>query len=279
VVKGYAFIHDSIRYTLVDTPGFDDTFESDQVITDKILSWLNSFYRPGTRLNGILYLHSIALPKMQGSAFDSLDMFRKLCGTNALSHVVLATTFWSSTETVLGENRARELAQNDAFWGRMIKNGSRILRLENSAISAMKALWEVSKASKIMLQAQEEMAEGGRPPERTTAAQFLAPITADGRDTWYTERLKRQKEEEIKQIQRLEEMQMHLNSIDDTLAKVMKKADLERMRLCRSRQSYYKSHKCHCQLMGRAKCTKCRRKIGKLFYRKFNSSSTSHGLY
>lgn len=278
MVKGYIFINDNIRYTLVDTPGFDDTFESDPIITDKILSWLDSSYRSGMRLNGILYLHSIAVPRMQGSAFDNLDMFRKLCGTNALSHVVLATTFWSSTETMLGENREKELAQNDAFWGRMMKNGSRVLRLENSAISAMKALWEVSKGSKIMLQAQEEMAKGGRASERTTAAHFIASITTDGRGARYTERLKKQKEEEIKQMERLQEMQVHLNSIDDILAKVVKQADLERMRLSRSRQSYYKSHKCHCQLVGRAKCTNCRRKVGKVFYRKFNSLFTVRSL-
>ncbi|KAF2796477.1 hypothetical protein K505DRAFT_195785, partial [Melanomma pulvis-pyrius CBS 109.77] len=229
-VKGYTFSSNNIHYTLVDTPGFNDTFESDQVITEKILEWLESSYRAGMRLNGILYLHSIALPKMQGSAFENLCMFKKLCGDNTLSHVVMGTTFWNHTELAVGEKRERELTQDNRFWGRMMKEGSRILRLKDDATSALEALVEVSKGSKVTLQAQNEMVEEGKTVEQTTAAQFVASCTRDSRGSWQSEVLQKQRDEARKRMEKLEEMRAQLDSGDEILSKVRKQAEEERAR-------------------------------------------------
>ncbi|KAF2690594.1 hypothetical protein K458DRAFT_398611 [Lentithecium fluviatile CBS 122367] len=158
-VHDYSFVHQGIRYTLVDTPGFNDTFESDETVTANILQWLESSYRAGAKLNGILYLHSIAAPKMAGSAFDNLCMFRKLCGEDALKHVVLATTFWGTMDPATEERRESALMQDRKLWGRMVSAGSKVVRLENTRESALDALRVVSGASKITLAAQHEMVD------------------------------------------------------------------------------------------------------------------------
>ena len=44
-IHGYSFIDDNITYTLIDTPGFDDTYESDEAIAIKISQWLASSYQ------------------------------------------------------------------------------------------------------------------------------------------------------------------------------------------------------------------------------------------
>src|SRR5438045_5654951 len=55
-VNAYRFSHGSTNYVLVDTPGFDDSSMSNEEVTTKILRWLLSSYRSGTRLNGIIYI-------------------------------------------------------------------------------------------------------------------------------------------------------------------------------------------------------------------------------
>jgi hypothetical protein len=58
-VNAYRFLHRSTNYVLVDAPGFDDSSVSNEEITTKIIQWLQSSYRSGTRLSGIIYIHNI----------------------------------------------------------------------------------------------------------------------------------------------------------------------------------------------------------------------------
>ena len=52
---------------------------------------------------GIIYLHEITLKHMTDTALKNLDMFRKLCGDDALMKVVLGTTKWGE----VGDNREK----------------------------------------------------------------------------------------------------------------------------------------------------------------------------
>ena len=98
---------------LVDTPGFGDTYVDDADILFDIGSWLESMYdsrdshghKGETKLTDIVYLHDISLTHMLGPISKSLDVFQKLCGTDALKRVVLCTTKWSDTYQEDGEKR------------------------------------------------------------------------------------------------------------------------------------------------------------------------------
>jgi hypothetical protein len=169
-VKSYHFNHGSIKFTLVDTPGFDDSRSSDQIIIGKILAWLHRSYCEDTQLNGLIFIHRISDPKMGGTALSNLRMFRQLCGPDCLKNVVLGTTFWGSVDMATGERREKELVENDQFWGRMVAKGSQVVRLKEDRPSNLKVLLKVAKNNrKIVVEAQKEMLAGKSAPETSAA--------------------------------------------------------------------------------------------------------------
>ena len=79
-VAVYDFEHENISFSLVDTPGFDDTLGNDAVIVDSIVRWLGE----RKKLSGILYFHRIIDPRLTGTARANLRIFKRLCGDDDL---------------------------------------------------------------------------------------------------------------------------------------------------------------------------------------------------
>lgn len=86
------------------------------------------------KLAGIIYLHDISENRMFGTSRKNLDMFRKLCGDDALKNVILATTKWAGVSPELGARREKQLA--DMYWNEMIDHGSTVVRFNDSHPSA-----------------------------------------------------------------------------------------------------------------------------------------------
>jgi hypothetical protein len=172
-VQPYKFIHNGITYVLVDTPGFNDTNESDEDIMNRILVWLEASFRRGTRLNGIVYLHRIIDPKLQGSALQNARMFRQLCGPDCFKNIFLGTTFWESVPPGVGEQREQELKMNFEFWGAMIKKGSQVVRLENNREDGLRILEQIARKDKITLQSQQELVMEKKSYQETAAAKVM----------------------------------------------------------------------------------------------------------
>jgi hypothetical protein len=158
----------------VDTPGFDDSRSSDQVIIGKILAWLHKSCCEDTQLNGLIFIHRITDPKMGGTALSNLRTFRQLCGPDCLKNVVLATTFWGSVEKATGVRREKELVENDQFWGRMVAKGSEVVRLNEERLDNLKVLLKIAKNNgKVVVEAQKEML-AGKSASETSAAQEVS---------------------------------------------------------------------------------------------------------
>lgn len=117
-----------MRVHLIDTPGFDDTDRKDTDVLRDLAGWLGVAYKQKILLSGIIYLHRIIDPRMQGTAKRNLHMFQALCGPECLGQIVLVTTMWTLVSPAMGDQRERELMQTEQFWGYMYKNGSQILR-------------------------------------------------------------------------------------------------------------------------------------------------------
>lgn len=142
---------------LVDTPGFDDHSMSNEEVTQKILMWLRSSYQEGTRLNGIIYVHSIAKPRLQGSAMKNMRVFRKLCGEQALGNVILATSFWDTVSQSVGEERESELRTSKNLWAGMIAKGSEMVRLNRGSREAcLQVLELIAAKNQVELAAQTD---------------------------------------------------------------------------------------------------------------------------
>lgn len=121
-------ISNSQTVYLIDTPGFDDTNRSDNEVLSELASWLTASYKASIKLSGIIYLHRITDVRMQGSAKKNLFMFKKLCGPDALSNVILATTMWEQVTEDVGVAREKELMSTPDFWGWMVGKGSQVYR-------------------------------------------------------------------------------------------------------------------------------------------------------
>lgn len=144
---------------LVDTPGFSDTNFSDTEILRRIAAWMKDTYDDGFLLSGIIYLHRIIDPRMEGPSLKNLRMMKKLCGVNSLSNVVLATTMWERVTAEEGSRREAELKQ--VFWKDMIDGGSTVTRITTETGHDARALVKsLLKNKPISTRLQEELHSG-----------------------------------------------------------------------------------------------------------------------
>lgn len=122
------------RLVLVDTPGFDDTYTSDSEILRRIAIWLASSYDSKMKLGGIIYLHNISQPRMLGSDRQNLAVFQDLCGSKALSSVIIGMTKSGDIPQEVGEKRCNELSST--HWKGIIEAGATVYSLRNDTTSA-----------------------------------------------------------------------------------------------------------------------------------------------
>ena len=161
---------------MVDTPGFDDSYESYTITVERIVDWLAKSFSSGSRLNGVIYLQSIQNVRLQGSALDYLLVFKKLCGNDGLKNIILATTFWDMVEERVAVQREIELCEK--FWARLIDKGASIARVSASSKDRYALIERVARNNgKFVLEVQKEVVQQGRDFMNTGAGR-LAYATA-----------------------------------------------------------------------------------------------------
>jgi len=221
-VRSYQFRHGLHNYVLVDTPGFDDQTMSNNDVIKMLLEWLESSYREGQRLNGIIYIHNITKPRMQGSAYQNIRMFRNLCGDDALGNVILATSFWDQVEPTLGERREQELVDSKDFWANMVAKKSRVVRLTSHRSDCLKLLEQIAGNSKCDLLVQQELVTENKAMKDTTLGRQTKDEEIERvdmelrrereaeRDKWKAklEERDKQQKKELKKIKSKHEIQM-----------------------------------------------------------------------
>ncbi|ORX97294.1 P-loop containing nucleoside triphosphate hydrolase protein [Clohesyomyces aquaticus] len=165
---------------LIDTPGFDDTERSDVDTLHEIAYWLSAAYENGIRISGLIYLHRVTNTRLQGAAFRSLNVFKRICGSENYCGIILATTRWDELKPEqigLASSRHRDLCENNQYWGDILEAGGRAVALSAARIDAMKILEHiVGKERKMTLAFQKQMSEELRPIRETDAGKFLSLI-------------------------------------------------------------------------------------------------------
>ncbi|KAH6887450.1 hypothetical protein B0T10DRAFT_71258 [Thelonectria olida] len=219
---------------LIDTPGFDDTNRSDTEVLREVASWLAESYKNKVLLHGIIYLHRITDPRMQGSAKKNLLMFKKLCGEDALRKVVLATTMWDElgANAALGNEREKELIDTPEFWGYMVSKGSRVHRHYNTADSAQRIIKELARGSlRVTLDLQDQMVNERRELIETGAGKEIEAELIEERKKWARE-LKdvRDQMEEAIQLKDMEAQQA-LKEVKDDYKGRIKRLEQQSQRL------------------------------------------------
>jgi hypothetical protein len=202
-----------IRLILIDTPGFDDTYKSDTEVLREIAGYLSLAYSNQVKLAGIVYLHRITDPRIQGSAMRNLRMFKKLCGNDSLGNVVLATTWWDRVDPDIGVTREKELIDTEDFWGGMIKNGSRVFRHLGNLETGMEIVnYLIAKQRRVVLDIQHQMVDLRMPLDQTEAGKEVESERL---------KLKAEFEKKLKDVQ--EEKEEALREKDEESAKMLAK--------------------------------------------------------
>ncbi|KAG6860606.1 hypothetical protein C0995_009427 [Termitomyces sp. Mi166 len=160
------------RIFIVDTPGFDDTSTKDREILRRIAVWMAKSYSNKMKVGGIIYLQEITQARVTGTVRRNFDMFEKLCGPNAASHIILTTTKWSDVKPDVGAQR--EIQLRDQFWNDMLRDGSKMRQFHGTQDSAEKIIKEILVRRALdAAQIQEELVEVDKLLSETEAGRTL----------------------------------------------------------------------------------------------------------
>lgn len=108
---------------------------------------------------------------MTNTLLRNLDLFRNLCGSNALSNVILVTTNWDQLQTIdEGIRNEAELRRN--YWQPLLDSGSQMLRFEYTCSSAWNIIDSLPMDQK-PLEIQREMVDEKKPLYETAAGRSL----------------------------------------------------------------------------------------------------------
>ncbi|KAF9004205.1 P-loop containing nucleoside triphosphate hydrolase protein [Cyathus striatus] len=163
------------RLVIVDTPGFNNTYEDEEEVLKRVSVWLAASYMADMKLCGIIYLYEISQCRMLGATRKNIQMFRRLCGEEALSSVVLGTTKWSEVSDDIRNSRLLQIKQN--FWKEIADCGSEVFKLENTGASAwmvVNFLLQRKMAHDVKLQLSHELVNLRKPLRETEAGQQLS---------------------------------------------------------------------------------------------------------
>lgn len=169
-------IYKGRKVRLIDTPGFDDSNpeHDDSFILKEIASWLVLAYshQPPLLLSGIIYLHPINEVRMKGTSKNNLKMFRAMCGTEAMSCVVLATTMWKNVDESTGWDRQERISKD--YWNNMVEAGSVVVKHDDTRQSALRIVDQImSRKKQVSLKIQQQLVTEGKTVEQTNAGQEL----------------------------------------------------------------------------------------------------------
>jgi hypothetical protein len=160
-IETYQFTHRGRPITLVDTPGFDDSDSTDRDILMKLLKWLKDTQADGQKLSGILYLHRIDAPRMQGSSLRNFGTFKQLCGEGFYKNIMLGTTCWDLVDTNnIGNARELQLKEKGGYWHTLLQRGSQIARVPKDRDLARDLIWSLASHNPTFLESQVEMGQG-----------------------------------------------------------------------------------------------------------------------
>lgn len=194
-IEEVACMIDDRSVTLIDTPGFDDTVLSEHEVLTILTDWLETAFVSGTRLSGIIYLHDITNVRMTSSSIRTLTLFRKLCGDESLSNVLLVSNRWEVCDRSLAAQRQEQLVSDGSFWATLLACGARAHRYEhlsgplvaylrrpfltmkiryrNTRAEAVALVKILLKKPPVALKIQKELVEEGKPLAETNAGAFV----------------------------------------------------------------------------------------------------------
>lgn len=160
---------DGQRITLIDTPGFDDTFKSQADILRDIADFLEHTYQSKRKLAGVIYMHRISDTRVGGIARENFRLFTRICGGHAMQNVMIVTTMWEGVSELVGKDRETELAGKAIFFKDAIDDGARMKRHYDNKQSAQEIIRQFLDRDAQVLLMQKEIVDEHKMLPQTSA--------------------------------------------------------------------------------------------------------------
>jgi hypothetical protein len=130
-------------FHLIDTPGFDNPGRSECETPNEIAFLFTAADEFTIRFSGIIYIHPITDPRIQGTALRSLNILKTLCGPENYRGLVMATNRWdeiTQNQKSNAQSRQLELSDKDRFWGDIKRAGGHVTTSSTSRDDALAIL-------------------------------------------------------------------------------------------------------------------------------------------
>ncbi|KAK4501945.1 hypothetical protein PRZ48_007755 [Zasmidium cellare] len=164
---------------LVDTPGFGDTYRSDEDVFLEIAYTLIKAYEFGIRVSGIVCLQPIIDLRVTGTVRRSLEMLQALCGPDALASVALVANRCGEIDFETRMQRMQELKSKPYFWKDFCDNGSEVFEIEAGREACLSVLDRIiEKGQTYSLRFQEQVVENKMKISDTDAGKAVFSSTS-----------------------------------------------------------------------------------------------------
>ncbi|CAE6510909.1 unnamed protein product [Rhizoctonia solani] len=233
VEQSPVFQVDGRNVVLFDTPGFDDTHLSDNEILKRISGFLAASYQEGSKLTGIIYMHRITDIRVGGISRRTFNVFRKLCGKDSLSNVLLVTNMWSDPPTSEQVDRETELRTHVDFFQPAIEQGATMVRRPHKdKQSAHDIIRMLLQKDPVALQVQQELVDQGKVLADTGAAREVERELAIAAEKHKAEaaELKAKMEKELREKEERTKRELEQRQREAKAAEEKRQAELEAMR-------------------------------------------------
>ncbi|MCJ1246881.1 hypothetical protein MMC30_004090 [Trapelia coarctata] len=133
----YKDIHYEIH--LIDTPGFDDGAYIDHEVLQKIATYINTIYKLGEAIAGIIYLYDITRSRMGGAGERNIRMLEQMVGVDKWDNCTLVTTKWNCSKKEDELEREHALKTKPRYWKEMLESShqasmERFMKSKGSAL-------------------------------------------------------------------------------------------------------------------------------------------------
>jgi len=191
VQLGGTFDLEGRRVVLIHAPGFgdaapNDTAPNDTEVLNAIAAFLETSYKGGLTLAGVLYFHRAAGIRTDEIAKRNLNMFRKLCGDAPLKNVTIVLNAWGEVDPQKDNLHKAKLESAEMLFKPIRDKHAKIVCYE-SAPSSAKAIADIRHVfdnNPLPLRIQKELVDEKKVISKTDAGKGLKDeiaASAEGR--------------------------------------------------------------------------------------------------
>lgn len=125
------------------------------------------------KITGLIYMHRITDPRVGGSSYRHLNLFKAMCGVEALQNAVYVTNMWSNPPEHTELLREAELETSADFFGDAIAAGAKTIRHLGTRESAHRIVGSVLGKAPTVTNLQRQLIEQAMRLQDTDAGRLL----------------------------------------------------------------------------------------------------------